>query len=415
MFIIPAAQSRSGCFFSAICVVNIATNGVGIPHRAGAGIQGADMETHQSNIEPSRPSGKPQLFSEKSQLIPGKPAWLNDQNRSKLDVSLCRFALLLMILSVLCLAGCQQNPPVNTSDNTSVGDTPVAPTPDSAPGTFTNEPATDAEPEAAPESPVEPEQIPTATPTPKPNRPRPAETSTPSVQAPRIIGLPGGRVLLGDHSGQGAADERPVREVQVGRFAISQHEITQAQYDEYLKATGHAPALAADQAQLPVVQVSWEEAYRYTQWLSKATGRTWRLPTEAEWEYAARAGLFTLYQTGNQAQLLCKAANFADLSARKQGIPGASNQCDDGYAALAPVGRFKPNGFGLFDLHGNASEWTADCYQSDAEPSASNCPQRTFRGGSFRSPAEGVRFSKRYHAKPDFKADDLGFRIVTVP
>ncbi len=116
----------------------------------------------------------------------------------------------------------------------------------------------------------------------------------------------------------------------------------------------------------PVVNVSWNDAVAFCKWLSRKEGKTYRLPTEAEWEYACRAGTTTRYYSGDDPETLAKVANVADAAAKAQ-FPDWNHgiKASDGYVFTSPGGQFKPNAFGLYDMHGNVSQWCSDWYSED--------------------------------------------------
>ena len=176
----------------------------------------------------------------------------------------------------------------------------------------------------------------------------------------------------------------------------------------------------------PVVCVSWEAATKYAAWLSKKIGATYRLPSESEWEYAARAGATGLFAFDPAKEIYCRHMNLADKAANREPVIKANyrrynalhHDCDDGYAFTAPVGTYKANAFGLHDMHGNVWEWVQDCYNGSysgapndgsARAGPSNCKRVTRGGGWFWHDA--------YQALPKRKmtqatADDRGFRIA---
>jgi len=155
-----------------------------------------------------------------------------------------------------------------------------------------------------------------------------------------------------------------------------------------------------------VVDVSWEDAQAYAQWLSRQTGQRYRLPSEAEWEYAARGGTKSAYWWG-----------YAPEAAR-----ALCFDCGTTWDArsTAPVGSFEPNPFGLYDTAGNALEWTADCYRpsydrAPTDGSAWNqepCQARVARGGAFNKPAKSMRSPARTQFAPDTRINMLGFRLA---
>jgi formylglycine-generating enzyme required for sulfatase activity len=174
----------------------------------------------------------------------------------------------------------------------------------------------------------------------------------------------------------------------------------------------------------PVVNVSWNDAVAFCKWLSKKEGKTYRLPTEAEWEYACRAGTTTRYHSGDDPETLATVANVADAAAKAQ-FPDWkwTIKANDGYVFTSPVGKFKPNAFGLYDMHGNAWQWCADWYGADYytksptdDPTGpSGGSRRVFRGGSWIGDAWLCRSAFRCRIGPGFRSALLGFRASLVP
>ena len=168
---------------------------------------------------------------------------------------------------------------------------------------------------------------------------------------PEMVVIPGGSFRMGCVSGRDCDDdEQPVHEVRVESFELGKYEVTFEEYDRFTAATGRDRA--SDQrgwgrGRRPVISVSWEDAVAYTKWLSGQTGERYRLPSEAEWEYAARAGSVTKYSWGNE------------IGINRANCRGCGSRWDD--EQTAPVGSFGPNGWGLHDLHGNVYEWVQDC------------------------------------------------------
>jgi formylglycine-generating enzyme required for sulfatase activity len=172
----------------------------------------------------------------------------------------------------------------------------------------------------------------------------------------------------------------------------------------------------------PVVNVSWTDAVAFCKWLSRKEGEIYRLPTEAEWEYACRAGTTTRYYSGDDPETLAKVGNVADAAAKAQ-FPDWiwTIKANDGYVFTAPVGKFKPNAFGLYDMHGNAWQWCADWYGAEyytaspaddpAGPDSGN--GRVLRGGSWDSRPDVIRSAARGRGSPDFRLDySAGFRVA---
>ena len=226
---------------------------------------------------------------------------------------------------------------------------------------------------------------------------------------PEMVVLPPGDFVMGND--QGDKTQRPARRVEIpNEFAIGRFEVTVAEW-RACEAAGSCPALPAMDAAAadsPVRNVSWEDARQYAAWLSQSTGRAYRLPTEAEWEYAARGGTRTTFAWGD------------DLGAGLVACRDCGGEWNRD--APGPVGTFEPNALGLFDMHGSVAEWTADCWSGTLENTPSNgrafdrdnCRQRVLRGGSWRSTnpaflASAARFF--YDAPVRFVAN--GFRVAT--
>ena len=211
-----------------------------------------------------------------------------------------------------------------------------------------------------------------------------------------MVYLPGGIFSMG--STLGKTNETPVHEVEIAPFYIDIHEVTVKEYSRFLEETGYQqPAYwqpEHDRPDDPVVGVTFEAALTYATWSGK------RLPTEAEWEYAARGGTIdTIYPWGNEPHR--EHANYSSTG-------------------IAPVKRFKPNGYGIYDMIGNVWEWCSDWY-SDAyyKVSPRKNPQGPFsgthkvlRGGTWYSNEEQIRITNRYFSLPDIKSFHIGFRCV---
>ena len=171
----------------------------------------------------------------------------------------------------------------------------------------------------------------------------------------------------------------------------------------------------------PVTCISFGDAEAYLEWLSAKTGKTYRLLTEAEWEYAARAGTTTRFSFGDNEKELCRHGNGADLAARRSiaGL-GQSAACSDGYAYTAPGGTFLPNAFGLYDMHGNVRQWTQDCGHvgyagAPTDGSAwisADCTTRIQRGGSWGYRPANLRSAYRDAIEPTLRRSFTGFRIA---
>lgn len=240
---------------------------------------------------------------------------------------------------------------------------------------------------------------------------------------PDLVYVGSGRFVMGDSAGAGQPDERPPHAVQLPDFFISALEVTRADYARYAVAV-RTPFDVGSEPLLPMTGVTWDDAVAYARWLSRQTRQTYRLPSEAEWEYAARAkGQHAgLYYDGNDPQTLCRWANIADVSARATvGLP-EHTPCDDGHSGLAFAGAYAPNAIGVRDMLGNVWEWTLDCYTEDyadasptGRPARGRCEQRVIRGGSFRLPAGSARLSNRESFGAADANDQIGFRLVREP
>jgi len=220
---------------------------------------------------------------------------------------------------------------------------------------------------------------------------------------PEMVIIPAGDFMMGDIQGAGYNNEQPVHEVSVGSFAMSRHEITFAEYDRFAQATGYPKPddLGWGRGERPVINVSWNEARLYAEWLSQQTQQDYRLPTEAEWEYAARGGTSTKYPWGNEIE----SAN----------CDGCGSEWDN--AKTAPVGSFAPNAFGLYDIVGNVREWTCSAYQTQYEGAEQGCKlddnrRQVNRGGSWYNTPKQVRVAVRSWGWLNFRYNGVGFRLL---
>ena len=227
-------------------------------------------------------------------------------------------------------------------------------------------------------------------------------------RGPQMIPIPAGKFRMGNASGLISPDEAPRHAVNVPAFAMSVYEITYAEYDVFAGATGRKKPDSSgwDRKTHPVTDVSWDDALAYTRWLSKQTGKKYRLPSEAEWEYAARAGTRgsfgwgTSKGSGNAHCFDCG----SDLSTNKP----------------AKVGSYKPNPFGLYDTAGNLYEWVHDCYHRNYQGApddgsvweGGDCSVRVVRGGAYRSPASSMRVENREKFPSGKGQYNVGIRIV---
>lgn len=279
----------------------------------------------------------------------------------------------------------------------------------------------------------------------------PGATFRDCPECPEMVVVPAGKFMMGAPPTETGRDlqgsEDPRHEVGIGySFAVGKYEVTRDEYARFVKETGLAdpPGCNIHQASPPhwptieglswhntgfpqtgrdpVVCVSWNEAQAYAAWLSRKTGKKYRLLSEAEWECAARAGTTTAAYWGDKQEDACAYANGSDLT-RKDRFPkwDADQPCHDGFVYTAPVGSFKPNAFGLYDMMGNVFEMTADCLYlsyfdapADGAPRATgDCQNRINRGGSWTSTPGGLRSAARgYDDVAMTRVVDLGFRLA---
>ncbi|MEE9552515.1 MAG: SUMF1/EgtB/PvdO family nonheme iron enzyme [Gammaproteobacteria bacterium] len=275
---------------------------------------------------------------------------------------------------------------------------------------------TKVEPEksAKPTEPAQPTEIAKAEPVPKPISAT-GKTFKDSLKSggpgPEMIWIPAGSFEMGSPGSTTNQDERPKHTVNIKKFAISKYEITFTEYDKFAKATGRKlpDNLYMEREIHPVIFVSWDDAYNYTKWLSKQTGKKYRLASESEWEYAASGGTNTPFWWGFKEEA-GKAHCFG---------------CGTGFDPRKPakIGTFKPNQFGLHDTAGNVAEWVYDCWHDNYKDAPSDnevweggdCSYRGARGGSFISPPQSIRRMKRDKFKSDSAYDHVGIRILRDP
>ncbi len=235
---------------------------------------------------------------------------------------------------------------------------------------------------------------------------------------PEMIVVPTGRFIMGSpetEEGRLYDMEGPRRVVSIESFAVGVYEVTFEEWDACAWAGGCGGAIPEDEgwgrANRPVINVDWEDAMAYVAWLSAATGREYRLLSEAEWEYVARAGTESARYWGDSEADQCRYANGNDEDL----------SCSDGYENAAPVGSFQPNGFGLHDVLGNVWEWTADCWIEDyaaapndgsvRESESGECSSRVIRGGSWGNAPGRLRSAVRTWPLRE-KHPRIGFRVA---
>ena len=266
---------------------------------------------------------------------------------------------------------------------------------------------------------------------------------------PWLVVVPAGEFMMGSVEGEeGHQDsESPQHRVRISEpFAVMEAEVTREAFARFVDETGYKTGEVCSvwsdrkwqmdakrswrdpgfdqKPDHPVVCVGWNDARVFAAWLSKRTGQTYRLLTEAEWEYAARAGSTSRYSYGNKGDELCRHANVGDRSFKKAfpDWPFEIANCDDGHVQTAPVKTYQPNAFGLYDMHGNALEWTQDCWHDNyqgapedgSKPWEAKCSEdrRVLRGGGWNDQPVVARSAIRNWGTPDIRDNGIGFRLA---
>jgi formylglycine-generating enzyme required for sulfatase activity len=224
-----------------------------------------------------------------------------------------------------------------------------------------------------------------------------------------------GQFTMGSDGPEASPNEQPLTPTTIGCFFMARYPVTNAHYEQFDPAHASKRAPWADGSH-PVVYVTSRDAERFCQWLSSREGRKYRLPTEAEWEYAARGTDNLIYPWGPRLESGI-VANFAD---RRSSFAWREPGIDDGHAETAPIGSY-PRGaspFGIEELSGNVFEWCLDFFEPyrgkpRTNPRGPNTgAQRIYRGGSWKSRAASLRTSARHFNNPDYVSNDVGFRVV---
>lgn len=267
------------------------------------------------------------------------------------------------------------------------------------PAVTAEEPVTEPEPEPAP--------VPEATVVTKEEKAF-TDALKSGGSGPEMVWMPAGSFEMGSPSSSTNAEERPRHSVKIKKFAISKYEITFSEYDKFAKSTGRKipDNMYMDRATTPVIFISWDDAYNYAKWLAEETGKKYRLPSEAEWEYAASGGKKSTFWWGFNEEV-GKAHCFT---------------CESQFDPRKPtkIGSFQPNQFGIYDTAGNVAEWVHDCWHenyNDAPGDGSiweggDCTMRAARGGSYISPQQSIRTAKRDKFKSNSGYDHIGIRLV---
>lgn len=226
---------------------------------------------------------------------------------------------------------------------------------------------------------------------------------------PEMVIIPAGAFMMGDARAVGQSSELPVHAVTIAHeFALSRFEVTFDDYDRYAEATKRAKPSDEGwgRGSRPVINVSYNDVIGYVDWLKAQTGKPYRLPSETEWEYAARAGAKGLHSWGDR------------IGVNRAVCDGCGSQWD--FSRTAPVGSFAPNAFGVYDMQGNVAEWVQDCWAPDyssapldgAAQLKGNCGFRVWRGGSWADLPRALRLSARTSYPRDYRSNQAGIRLA---
>ena len=286
----------------------------------------------------------------------------------------------------------------------------------------------------------------------------PGETFLDCEVCPEMVVIPAGQVTLGSHADEAysTSRDRPKQRARIREnFAMAKTEVTLAQFRQFMTESNHQQQSMVYQGttyvgcnyfdgkrygyvqrhswedpgfpqneESPVVCVSWSDATAYAQWLSEKTGRQYRVPSTVEFEYALRAGNDTPWPWGNNPDQACDHANIADRTFSGRYPSRPNFDCDDGYVFVARVAQFEANAFGLYDMIGNAWEWTDDCWHDDLSKAPldgrayldrddGDCDARTPKGGGWISGPGWSRAAARSKDGQHYRSYMLGFRVAS--
>ena len=275
----------------------------------------------------------------------------------------------------------------------------------------------DPPPASRPTGAVGPPSRPAAASDPRPSRRSAGERFSDCAECPELVVVPAGTFTMGSPSSEAERydDEEPQHRVTIpSPLAVGVYEVTFAEWGACVSAGGCGGHRPDDEGwgrgARPVVNVSWDDAKSYVRWLSSRTGASYRLLSESEWEYVARGGTTTSRYWGASSSAQCGYVNGADRAV----------DCDDGAVQTAPVGSYRANGFGLYDVLGNVHEWVEDCWHGSyagapADGSAwtagGDCGLRVLRGGSWDRNPRGLRSASRRGYIAGLRFGDIGFRV----
>ena len=271
-----------------------------------------------------------------------------------------------------------------------------------------------------------------------------------------MVVVPAGSFSMGSPGGEEGRKDRegPLHRVSLDGFALGKHEVSVGEFRRFVEATGYrtdaekntgdsgcyamdpndgqwgwragrywdSPGFSQSERH-PAVCLSWNDATAYVKWLAQSTGKAYRLPSEAEWEYAARAGSITARPWGDDPNQACRNANVADQTKSPSGVTfNPKHECNDGVFFTAAVGSFLANGFGLHDMIGNALEWVGDCWNESYSGAPSDgsgwnsgdCGKRVVRGGSWYVVPALARSASRNWLDTTFRYVSSGFRPARI-
>ena len=272
------------------------------------------------------------------------------------------------------------------------------------------------------------------------------------ADCPDMIIIPDGRYLMGSTAAEiedginwTFPAEKIVHDVNITKpFAVSKYPITRTEFATFAHNNllpEHGCKIVKSEAQDwpinhdanwehpgfmqtdkdPVVCINWHDAKLYVEWLSRSTGKHYRLLSESEWEYVARAGTTTQRYWGNDYDhtLQCLYANGADIATQRVYEDWTGADCDDGYAYTSPVGTYRPNSFGVYDMLGNVLQWVEDCFQDTYEGASVDgtaltpavCLKRVLRGGAWNISPRSIRAANRFRNQPSERINNYGIRV----
>jgi formylglycine-generating enzyme required for sulfatase activity len=270
-----------------------------------------------------------------------------------------------------------------------------------------------------------------------------------------FVRIPHGKFVMGspptEKGRKTRDDEEAEHEVEITRdFYLGKFEVTRGQFAQFVRDTTYQTSAEKDPRggqgvneqtgqdqyrpeftwknpgfaqtdEHPVTLVTWDDAVKFCEWVGRKGGKAARLPTEAEWEYACRAGTTTRFHSGEDAESRVPFANMADATAKKRYPSWPATEADDGYVFTAPVGKFKPNAWGLYDMHGNVYEWCQDWFvasytrlpaKDPVQTERSGPNVRCIRGGAWKAPPDEGRSADRHRVAPTLAYSRLGIRVA---